>query len=77
MIGKQGRWQEDLYAACPLGDLLSEDHVLKRVHEVLDLSRSRYEVRYLYGETQGRPDIDSEAAMRKTARLSRSVGPLR
>lgn len=64
MIGKQDRWQEDLFVACPLSELVPDDHVLKRVDKVLDLSWLREEVRELYSETQGRPSIDPEAAVR-------------
>ena len=64
MIGKQDRWQEDLFVACPLGDLIPEDHILKRVDKVLDLSWVRKEVRNLYDESMGRPSIDPEAALR-------------
>ena len=64
MIGKQDRWQEELFIACPLSELVPEDHVLKRVDKVLDLSWLREEVRELYSETQGRPSIDPEAAVR-------------
>ena len=64
MIGKQDRWQEDLFVACPLSELVPDDHVLKRVDKVLDLSWLREEVRELYSETQGRPSIDPESAVR-------------
>jgi transposase len=64
MIGKQDRWQEDLFVACPLSELIPDDHVLKRVDKVLDLSWLRGEVRELYSETQGRPSIDPESAVR-------------
>jgi len=64
MIGKQERWQEDLFVAGPLRDLIPGDHILKRVDRVLDLSWLRNEVRELYDESQGRPSIDPEAALR-------------
>lgn len=64
MIGKQDRWQEELFVACPLSELIPDDHVLKRVDKVLDLSWLREEVRELYSETQGRPSIDPESAVR-------------
>jgi transposase len=64
VIGKQDRWQEDLFVAGPLRDLIPEDHVLKRVNQVLDLSWLRDEVRDLYNEGEGRPSIDPEAAVR-------------
>lgn len=64
MIGSQDRWQEDLFVACPLRDLIPDDHVLKQVDRVLDLSWLRDEVRGLYSASQGRPSIDPEAAVR-------------
>ncbi len=64
MIGRQERWQEDLFVAGPLSDLIPDDHILKRVDKVLDLSWLRAEVRGLYDEEQGRPGIDPEAAVR-------------
>jgi len=36
MLGRQERWQEDLFAAGPLRDLIPNDHILKRVDRVLD-----------------------------------------
>jgi len=64
MIGRQERWQEDLFVAGPLSELIPEDHILKRVNRVLDLSWLRDEVRELYDERQGRPGIDPESAVR-------------
>lgn len=64
MIGEQQRWQEDLFVAAPLRDLIPDDHILKRVDRVLDLSWLRDEVRACYHESTGRPGIDPEAAMR-------------
>jgi transposase len=64
MIGNQERWQEDIFIACSLRDLIPDDHILKQVDAVLDLSWLRDEVRDLYDERQGRPSIDPEAAVR-------------
>ncbi len=64
MLGTQARWQEDLFVAGPLRDLVPDDHILKRVDAVLDLSWLRDEVRGLYHEQNGRPGIDPEAAVR-------------
>lgn len=64
MLGRQGRWQEDLFVAGPLCDLISDDHILKRVYQVLDLSWLRDEVRDCYDMQMGRPGIDPEAAVR-------------
>jgi hypothetical protein len=55
MLGRQERWQEDLFVAGPLRDFIPEDHILKRVDRVLHLSWLRDEVRACYDEQQGRP----------------------
>jgi hypothetical protein len=55
MIGKQERWQEDLFVAGPLSSLIPEDHILKKVDKVLDLSWLRKEVSGMYCKTNGRP----------------------
>lgn len=31
MIGRQERWQEDLFVAGPLRDLIPDDHILRRL----------------------------------------------
>ena len=64
MIGRQERWQEDLFVAGPLRDVVPEDHILRRVDRVLDLSWLRGEVRDTYDTELGRPGIDPEAAVR-------------
>ncbi len=64
MLGRQARWQEDLFVAGPLRDLIPDDHILKRVDRVLDLAWLREEVRDCYDLSQGRPGIDPEAAVR-------------
>ncbi len=64
MIGNQERWQEDLFVAGPLSSLIPNDHILKRVDKVLDLSWLRREVANCYSETMGRPGIDPESALR-------------
>ncbi len=64
MLGRQQRWQEDLFVAGPLSSLIPEDHILKRVDKVLDLSWLRDEVKDLYCHDNGRPGIDPEAAVR-------------
>jgi hypothetical protein len=38
MIGRQDRWQEELFVAGSLSSLIPEDHILKQVDKVLDLS---------------------------------------
>ena len=64
MIGNQERWQEDLFVAGPLSSLIPNDHILKQVDKVLDLSWLRREVVDCYSETMGRPSIDPESALR-------------
>src|SRR3974377_1820512 len=64
MLGRQERWQEDLFVAGPLRDLIPDDHILKRVDRVLDLSWLRAEVQDCYDARQGRPGIDPQAAVR-------------
>ncbi|MHC4989247.1 MAG: transposase [Planctomycetota bacterium] len=50
--------------AGPLSSLIPDDHILKRVDKVLDLSWLRQEVSDLYCGYNGRPGIDPEAAVR-------------
>ena len=64
MLGTQDRWQEDLFVAGPLSSLIPNDHILKQVDKILDLSWLRDEVKDLYSSFQGRPSIDPEAAVR-------------
>jgi transposase/nitroreductase len=64
LIGHQDRWREDLFIACPLRDLVPDDHILKRVDRVLDLSWLRQDVAECYCLENGRPSIDPEAAVR-------------
>src|ERR1700691_5632005 len=64
MIGRQERWQEDLFVAGSLRELIPKDHVLRRVDRVLDLSWLRASVAECYCEENGRPAIDPEAMLR-------------
>jgi transposase len=64
MVGTQDRCQEDLFVAGPLQELVPEDHILKQVDKILDLSWLRDEVKDAYSETMGRPSIGPEAAVR-------------
>lgn len=64
MVGNQDRWCEDIFVACPLRELVPDDHILKRVDGVLDLSWLRQEVADCYCADNGRPSIDPEAALR-------------
>lgn len=64
MIGKQDRDQRTLFIAGDLADLIPEDHILKQVHKVLDLSWLHQAVAGSYCLDNGRPGIDPEAAVR-------------
>ena len=64
MIGKQDRWQEDLFVAGSLSSLIPEDHILKRVDAILDLSWLAELVKDTYCIDNGRPGIDPESALR-------------
>jgi transposase len=64
MVGNQDRWCEDIFVACPLRDLVPDDHILKRVDRVLDLSWLQKEVSDSYCSNNGRPSVDPEAALR-------------
>jgi hypothetical protein len=63
VIGNQQRWQEDLFVAGPLSSLIPDDHILKQVDKVLDLSWFRREVADCYNANMGRPSIDPESAL--------------
>jgi hypothetical protein len=38
VMSKRQRWQEESFVAGPLSSLVSDDHILKQVDRVLDLS---------------------------------------
>ncbi len=58
------RSQEELFVAVPLSGLVPDDHILKRVDQVLDLSWLHEAVRDRYCQDNGRPSIDPESALR-------------
>ena len=64
MIGKNARGQQQLFIEGPVRDLIPDDHILKRVDNVLDLSWLKDEVRECYSQRHGRPSIPPEAALR-------------
>ena len=64
MQSKKDRWQEELFIASPLRDLIPQEHILKRVDGILDLSWLHDEVRECYCQDNGRPSIDPESALR-------------
>lgn len=64
MLGRQERRQRTLFLTCQLYDLVPNDHILKRVDRVLDLSWLAAEVGPLYAAGEGRPSIDPQVAVR-------------
>jgi len=64
MIGKKKSSQPTLFIPGSIEDFIPNDHILKKVDRVLDLSWLRAEVAPLYCEDNGRPGIDPEAAAR-------------
>jgi transposase len=56
--------QETCFIPGSLSDYIPEDHILKRVQAVLDLGWLEEEVRGLYTESNGRPCIEPERALR-------------
>jgi hypothetical protein len=76
MVGNQDRWREDAFVACPLRELVPEDHILRRVDRLLDLGWLRDEVADCYCADNGRLSIDPEAAVR-LMRRERRPGSLR
>lgn len=64
MYRKRPPRQPTCFIPGTLSDYIPEDHILKRVDKVLDLSWLPQEVEGLYTEDTGRPCIDPEQAMR-------------
>lgn len=64
MQGRKDRWQEDIFVACSLAELVPDDNILKRVDSVLDLSWLHEELRDCYCQSNGRASIDPESALR-------------
>jgi transposase len=64
MIGKQNRNKQSLFIVGDIQQFIPDDHILRRVDRILDLSWLREEVRESYCEDNGRPGIDPEAAVR-------------
>jgi transposase len=64
MIGKKKRSQPTLFIPGSIEDFIPDDHILKKVNRVLDLTWLRGEVANLYCDDNGRPGIDPEAAVR-------------
>jgi hypothetical protein len=70
MLGWKERDQFERLMTGSLRQLVPDDHVLARVDRVLDLSWLRSEVADLYYDTNGRPGIDPEVAVRLMLRVS-------
>jgi hypothetical protein len=64
MTGRQGQWQEDLFVANSLRELIAKDRALRRVDRVLDLSWLRADIAECRCEEIGRPTIDPQAMLR-------------
>jgi len=64
MFRKKPAVQEVLFIPGKLSDFIPEDHVLKRVNRVLDLSWLDEEMRGHYHDSLGRPCIEPERAVR-------------
>jgi len=64
MLGHKARGQLELVFAGCISDFIPEDHILKRVDAVLDLSWLPGEVAGCYSAFDGRPGIDPEVAVR-------------
>lgn len=64
MLGQRNRDQLELFVAGSLEQLIPEDHILRQVDRVLDLGWLRDDVADCYCADNGRPGIDSEAAVR-------------
>lgn len=64
MIGRRSRAQEEFFISGTLEQLIPEDHILRRVDAVLDLSWIQGIVAETYSARMGRPSIDPECALR-------------
>jgi len=64
MYRKKTIRQESMFIAGRLSDFIPEDHILVRVNKVLELSWLDDVVKDCYHETQGRPCIETEKALR-------------
>ena len=64
MYRKKTVRQESMFIAGRLSDFIPDDHILVRVNKILDLSWLDDVVKDCYHETQGRPCIETEKALR-------------
>jgi transposase len=63
MMGSNDRPQDELFYAFNLDDVVPQDHLLRRIDRVLDLSGLREHLAPYYSHT-GRPSIDPELMIR-------------
>lgn len=64
MQSRKERWQEDIFVACALSDLIPDDHLLRQVDALVDFDWLHEEVAQAYCQDNGRPSIDPESALR-------------
>ena len=64
MMGRKRREQMDLFVSGSLEQLIPEDHILRQVDRVLDLSWLPEEVGECYCADNGRPGLDPEVVVR-------------
>ena len=64
MIGQRDRSRRSLFIAGDIERFIPDDHILKRVDRVLDLSWLQEAVKGYYCPDNGRPGIDPEVAVR-------------
>lgn len=72
MQSRKNRWQEDVFVASPLRDLVPEDHILKRVDAILDVCRDLSSIS-LYSVEYSPSIILRPKSMVPTERLSLTV----
>ena len=60
----QNRYQKELFTYIDISSLIPENHILKKIDKVLDLSFVRELTADCYSSTQGRPSIDPELFFR-------------
>src|SRR5690242_9516115 len=64
MLCKKTAREESLFIPGSLSDYIPDDHILKLVDKVLDLSWLDDEVKGCYSPCHGRPSIEPERALR-------------
>ena len=63
MMGSNGKPQDELFYAFNLDDVVPQDHLLRDIDRVLDLSDLREHLAPYYSRT-GRPSVDPELMIR-------------